>query len=56
MNYTKLKISFLVLLAMTIIQLLVGLFIIHNTLITVLSAIAIILCICGLTYVSKHAK
>lgn len=56
MDYSKLKTSFVFLLLMCIIQLLTGLFIIHNTLITILSIGAIILCLSGLLYVEKKTK
>ncbi|MEG0388588.1 MAG: hypothetical protein RR582_09695 [Niameybacter sp.] len=55
MNYSKLKGSFLILLLMTIIQLLTSIFILHHTLIAVLSVGAMILCILGLIYISNHA-
>lgn len=54
MDYSKLKSSFLILLAMTLLQLLVSLFILHHTLITILSAVAMILCIIGYIYISKQ--
>lgn len=54
MNYSKLKSSFFILLLMTILQFLVSLFILHHTLITVLSVGAMILCIVGLIYISKQ--
>lgn len=56
MNYSKLKSSFLILLAMTILQLLVSLLVLHHTLIAILSVGAMILCIIGLIYVSKQDK
>lgn len=54
MNYSKLKSSFFILLLMTILQFLVSLFILHHTLITILSVGAMILCIFGLIYISKQ--
>ncbi|MDA3734189.1 hypothetical protein PBV87_22200 [Niameybacter massiliensis] len=54
MDYSKLKTSFLLLLLMTIIQLLVAIFILHHTLITLLSIGAMLLCIGGLFYTNKH--
>lgn len=54
MNYSKLKSSFFILLLMTILQLLVSLFILHHTIITILSIGAMILCIVGLIYISKQ--
>ncbi|MHC1750021.1 MAG: hypothetical protein AB9856_17240 [Cellulosilyticaceae bacterium] len=56
MNYSKLKLSFLLLLAMCIVQFLVAFFILHNTLISILSVICFALCIWGLGYISKKTK
>lgn len=56
MNYSKLNLSFLLLLLMTGIQFTVGLFILHNLVITLLSAIAAVLCLLGLIYTYKKNK
>lgn len=56
MDYSKLKLSFIFLLAMCIIQLFTGILIIHNMLISILSVIAIFLCILGLIYISHKSK
>lgn len=54
MNYSKLKSSFFILLLMTILQFVVSLFILHHTVITILSIGAMILCIVGLIYISNQ--
>lgn len=56
MDYGKLKLSFVFLIVMCLIQLLTGLFIIQNTLISILSIIALILCIGSLCYISNKTK
>lgn len=56
MDLGKLKTSFIFLLLMCIIQFLTGLIILHNTLITILSIIAMFLCLSGLFYVHKKTK
>lgn len=56
MDYSKLKLSFVFLIIMCFIQLLTGLFIIHNTLISILSVIALILCIGSLYYIGSKTK
>ncbi|MEF9960544.1 MAG: hypothetical protein RR448_03935 [Niameybacter sp.] len=56
MDYSKLKTSFLLLFLMTAIQLLVAIFILHHTVITLLSIGAMLLCIGGLIYTSKNAN
>lgn len=56
MDYSKLKLSFVFLLAMCVIQLFTGLLIIHNTLISILSIIAILLCISALIFISNKTR
>lgn len=56
MDYSKLKLSFVFLLAMCVIQLFTGLLIIHNTLISILSIIAILLCIAALIFISNKTR
>lgn len=56
MNYNKLLISFFLLFLMTVIHLFLSLFILHSLLLVVCSIIAMILCIIGLIYVSKHSS
>lgn len=50
MNYNKLELSFILLLIMTVIQLLTGLFVIKKLWLICFSLIAIALCIWGLIY------
>ena len=57
MDYSKLQLSFVFLLIMCIIQLLTGILIVHNLLISILSLIAIGVCIIGLIYTgTKQTK
>ncbi|MEG0012859.1 MAG: hypothetical protein RR324_03395 [Cellulosilyticaceae bacterium] len=56
MDYSKLKLSFVFLLAMCVIQFFTGLLIIHNALISILSLIAILLCIAALIFISSKTK
>ncbi|MDF2612926.1 MAG: hypothetical protein K0S71_712 [Clostridia bacterium] len=56
MDYSKLKLSFLLLLIMTVLQFTVSLFVLHSLIITLLSAAAILMCLSGLIYVDKKTK
>ncbi|WP_180270657.1 hypothetical protein [Sporanaerobium hydrogeniformans] len=56
MNYNKLQLSFILLLVMAILQLFTALFIVHKLWLICLSVLAILLCLAGLLYVSKHTK
>ncbi len=56
MDYGKLYSSFAHLLLMTIIQFLVSVFLLHHTVITILSFIACILCLAGLLYTSSKTS
>lgn len=56
MNYGKLQLSFICLLVMSVIQFVTSFLVLHNILITLLSIIAILLCIGGLAYVNYKTK
>jgi len=56
MNYSKLKLSFLLLLLMTIVQFLTSLLVLHNLILTLLSLTATIVCILGFIYINIKTK
>lgn len=56
MNYSKLKLSFFLLLIMSVLQFLTSLFILHHMLLTLLSVGAIVLCLLGLAYIFCRTK
>lgn len=56
MDYHKLSLSFIFLLAMCLIQFLTAVFLIHHRLIAVLSVIAFIFCLLGLIYANKKSQ
>ena len=53
MNYSKLQLSFTLLLIMTVIQFLTNLFIIKKSWLTITSLIAMGLCILGIIYILR---
>lgn len=56
MNYSKLRLSFLLLLIMTIIQFLTSLLVLHHLVLTLVSITAIVLCLLGFIYINNKAK